>query len=149
MDRFIGNSDARADEKGRIFVPAGFRKILQSTGNTRLVLRKDIFQECLVLYPESVWNEELSLMRSRLNRWNEEQRQVYRKFVMDAEILTIDNNGRILLPKRYMEMAGIMTDVRFVGMDNMIEIWAKNKLEQSVLDGDAFKNGIAKWLSNE
>ena len=55
--RFLGNIEAKIDVKGRAFLPATFRKVLQAGGEERLVLRKDVFQACLVLYPESVWND--------------------------------------------------------------------------------------------
>lgn len=71
--RFIGNIEAKTDAKGRAFLPAIFRKILQAAGEERLVMRKDIHQQCLVLYPESVWNEQMDSLRQRLNRWNKEQ----------------------------------------------------------------------------
>ena len=62
--RFLGNIEAKIDTKGRAFLPATFRKVLQAGGEERLVLRKDVFQPCLVLYPESVWNGQMDLMRS-------------------------------------------------------------------------------------
>ena len=68
--RFLGNIEAKTDAKGRAFLPAAFRKVLQLNSEERLVLRKDVFQPCLVLYPESVWNEQMDQMRARLNRWN-------------------------------------------------------------------------------
>ena len=58
MNQFLGNFEAKADAKGRIFVPAVFRKLLQLQGEEWFVLRKDIFQDCLVLYPGSVWEKE-------------------------------------------------------------------------------------------
>ena len=54
MIRFLGNIEAKTDTKGRVFIPAGFRKQLQAASEERLVLRKDVFQDCLILYPESV-----------------------------------------------------------------------------------------------
>ena len=68
--RFLGNIEVRVDVKGRVFLPSVFRKILQASGNEGLVLRKDVFQPCLVLYPENVWNAQMDELRSRLNRWN-------------------------------------------------------------------------------
>lgn len=50
MLQFLGNIEAKIDAKARIFVPAAFRKILQSADQNTLILRKDIFQNCLVLY---------------------------------------------------------------------------------------------------
>ena len=49
--RFLGNIEAKTDAKGRAFLPASFRKILQVSGEENLVLRKDVFQPCLVVYP--------------------------------------------------------------------------------------------------
>ena len=49
--RFTGSIDAKVDEKGRVFVPSSFRKILQREDAAGLVLRRDVFQRCLVLYP--------------------------------------------------------------------------------------------------
>lgn len=147
MERFIGNMDAKADVKGRIFVPAAFRKILQSSGDSQLILRKDVFQDCLVLYPASVWNEELTHLRAKLNKWDEEQQQLFRHFVLGVEVLEMDANGRILIPKRYMQMAGISSEVRFVGMDFAIEIWSRSKLEKPLLDQDAFKENVRKYLA--
>lgn len=136
--RFLGNIEAKMDAKGRVFFPASFRKILQSCGNERLVLRKDVFQPCLVLYPESVWNEQMDLMRSRLNRWNSRQQQVFRQFVSDVEIVTLDGNGRFLIQKRYQRMADITQDIKFVGMGDTIEIWSNQKAEQQQMTPEEF-----------
>ena len=57
--RFLGNIEAKTDAKGRVFLPSVFRKVLQVSGEESLVLRKDVFQPCLVLYPQSVWNAQL------------------------------------------------------------------------------------------
>ena len=51
MIQFLGNIEAKADAKGRVFIPATFRKQLQAASEERLVLRKDVYQDCLVLYP--------------------------------------------------------------------------------------------------
>ena len=42
-------------QKEEFSSPATFRKQLQAASEERLVLRKDVYQDCLVLYPESVW----------------------------------------------------------------------------------------------
>ena len=103
--RFLGNIEAKTDAKGRVFLPAAFRKVLQSLGSEPLVLRKDVFQSCLVLYPEQVWNEQMDLLRQRLSRWNQQHQLIFRQFVSDVEIVVLDGNGRFLIPKRYLKMA--------------------------------------------
>ena len=98
--RFLGNIEAKLDVKGRAFLPAAFRKILQAGGEERLVLRKDVFQSCLVLYPESVWNERLDMLKSQLRQWKPVHQQMFRQFVSEAEVVTLDGNGRFLISKR-------------------------------------------------
>ena len=146
MSHFLGNFEAKADAKGRIFVPAVFRKLLQSQNETWLVLRKDIFQDCLVLYPGSVWEKEIDTLRSKLNKWNKTQQQVFRQFVLDAERIEMDASGRVLISKRYLQLVGIDSHVRFLGVDNTIEIWSKDKLEEPLMEPVEFAKEIENLM---
>ena len=101
--RFIGKTEAKLDSKGRVFLPATFRKELQGSTADKLVLRKDVFSDCLVLYTDDVWNNQMETLRNKLNRWNKAHQQVFRQFVAEAEIVQLDASGRILLPKRCMQ----------------------------------------------
>ena len=147
--RFLGNIEAKMDAKGRAFLPAVFRKILQAGSEERLVLRKDVFQPCLVLYPESVWNEQMDALRQRLNRWNKQHQQVFRQFVSEVEVLTLDGNGRFLVPKRYLRMADIDQDVKFVGMGDTIEIWSNAKAEQSQMNPEEFGQALEELMGED
>ena len=99
--RFLGSIEAKTDTKGRAFLPATFRKILNTSGEESLIMKKDVFQPCLVIYPQSVWNKMLDNLRNHLNRWNKRDQMVYRQFVSDVETIVLDGNGRFLIPKRY------------------------------------------------
>jgi MraZ protein len=155
--RFLGNIEAKMDAKGRAFLPAVFRKILQAGSNDpddadnslRLVLRKDVFQPCLVLYPENVWNEQMDALRQRLNRWNKQHQQVFRQFVSEVEVLTLDGNGRFLVPKRYLRMADIDLDIKFVGMGDTIEIWSNTKTDQSQMNPDEFGKALEELMGED
>lgn len=147
--RFLGNIEAKTDAKGRAFLPAVFRKVLQASGSEQLVLRKDIFQDCLVLYPESVWNEQMDSLRRKLNRYNAQHQRIFRQFVSQVEMLALDGNGRFLIPKRYMAMAGIKQDVKFIGMGDTIEIWATEKVEESQMSGEEFGAALEELMTAE
>jgi MraZ protein len=136
--RLIGNIEAKIDAKGRAFLPSVFRKVLQTSGEENLVLRKDVFEDCLVLYPESIWNEQTDLLRSHLNRYNAQHQRLWRQFVSEVELLTLDGNGRFLLPKRYLQMASIQQSIRFIGNGDTIEIWASEKVEAAKLSKEEF-----------
>ncbi len=146
--RFLGTIDSKADAKGRVFLPAPFRKVLATAGIEQLVLRKDIFQPCLVLYPESVWNQMLDTLRARLNRWNRQDQMVFRQFVSDVEPVALDGNGRFLIPRRYQQMAGIEGQVRFIGMDDSIEIWSGGKGQEPFMEPGAFAQALEERMGD-
>lgn len=136
--RFLGNIEAKTDAKGRVFLPSVFRKVLQASGEELLVLRKDIYQKCLVLYPESVWNEKVDMLKAQLKPWKPSHQQMLRQFISEAEAITLDGNGRFLINKRLQKAAGIDQDVQFIGMDNTIEIWSPQHLKQILKSDEDF-----------
>jgi len=147
--RFWGNMEAKADVKGRVFLPAVFRKQLQGVSEERLILRKDVFQDCLVLYPESVWNNELDELRAHLNKWDSKHQLIFRQYVSDVELIMLDSNGRLLIPRRYLQVADIKSDVRFVGMDNRIELWAREKTERPFMPPEEFAKALEQVMKEE
>ena len=136
--RFLGNIEAKTDAKGRAFLPAVFRKVLQASGEECLVLRKDVFQKCLVLYPESVWNERLDLLKTQLKPWKQAHQQIFRQIVSEAEVVALDGNGRFLISKRLQKIAAIDQDIQFIGMDNTIEIWSPKNLQETLKPEEDF-----------
>ncbi|MDO4158919.1 MAG: division/cell wall cluster transcriptional repressor MraZ [Prevotellaceae bacterium] len=147
--RFLGNIEAKTDVKGRAFLPAVFRKELQNSGEEHIVMRKDVFQQCLVLYPETVWNAQMDVLRKRLNRWDRKHQSIFRQFVSDAEIITLDTNGRFLIPKRYLKLAGIDQSIRFIGMDDTIEIWSSEIAERPFMEPDDFGKALEELMAEE
>lgn len=136
--RFLGNIEAKTDTKGRAFLPAVFRKVLQASSEENLVLRKDVFQKCLVIYPESVWNERLDQLKQQLRPWKQAHQQMFRQFVSEAEVVTLDGNGRFLISKRLQKIAEIDQDIQFIGMDDTIEIWSPQNLKQTLQTEEEF-----------
>ena len=144
--RFLGNIEAKTDAKGRAFFPSQFRKVLQAGGEERLVMRGDVFQSCLVIYPESVWNEQMDMMRSKLNRWDRKEQMIFRQFVTNVELLTLDGNGRFLIPGRYRKLANIGQEISFVGLGDTIEVWNPESLNNSMMSQEDFGNELESLM---
>ena len=123
MSSFIGDYTVKIDAKSRIVMPASFKRALEEMGQDRLVVKKDIFEDCLVLLPYSVWERQMEELRQKLNVYNREHAQLLREFQKNMAELTLDANGRFLLPKRLVDMANIEKDVTLLGMDLQIELW--------------------------
>lgn len=147
--RFLGNIEAKTDTKGRAFLPAVFRKVLQASGEENLVLRKDVFQKCLVIYPESVWNERLDQLKQQLRPWKQAHQQMFRQFVSEAEVVTLDGNGRFLISKRLQKIAEIDQDIQFIGMDDTIEIWSPMNLEKTLKTDEEFGTEFEEIMNIE
>ena len=144
--KFTGKISAKLDAKGRVFFPAAFRKLLVD-GEGDFVLRRDVYQPCLVVYPLVVWEEEVALLRQRLNRWDPRQAMVFRQFMSDAELISLDSSGRFLLPKRLTEIAQIDKELVFVGVDDRIELWNKNQMSTSFMSPEDFGESLAQLMS--
>ena len=146
--RFLGNIEAKIDAKGRAFLPASFRKVLQAESEEVLVMRKDVNQKCLVLYPESTWNRRMDALLEKINEWDDVGQQVLRQYVSEAEVVTLDGNGRFLIPKRYLQLADIEQGVKFIGVNDAIEIWAAEKTQQPFLPQEEFAAKLKAIMTN-
>ncbi len=163
---FIGQFPVRLDVKNRAFMPAGFRRqmvepVNQTFGQNNvpmdqepllLVVRKDYFENCLVIYTMPAWEEEVAKVRSRLNRFDGNQQMLYRKMISEAQIVQLDPSGRILLPRALLDKVGIDHDAVFIGMQQTIEIWAQEKAmdgkEEIFMSDDEFADNIRKCMTD-
>lgn len=145
--RFTGNIDAKVDEKGRVFVPSSFRKILLREESQGLILRRDVFQRCLVLFPQEVWDEQVNAITARTNMFDRQGRDALRRFVAGAESITLDSGGRMLIPRRYLEETGIQNEVRFIGVDNTIEIWNRQAAEALLSEPDTLADALEGMMN--
>ena len=91
----------------------------------------------------------MDALRKRLSRWNKHDQMIYRQFVTDVEIITLDNSGRFLIPKRYLKMVNIDQQIRFTGMDDCIEIWATGDAEQPFMSAEEFSKAMEETMGTD
>ena len=149
MATFIGDYTCKVDVKGRIILPVAFKKQMPADAQDHFVVRKDIFENCLVLYAIEDWNRQLEKMRKKLNPYNREQNTFLRNFYKGTAELTLDNNNRILVPKRLMDLIGAERDVVLAGQDGRIEIWAADSYAKIDMDADHFANLAEKFFQRD
>jgi len=148
MHQFLGNIEARADIKGRLFVPAFYRKSLERWEEKALYLEIDAENKCVKLYPESVWKKRDEEFQAKLNLWDREDLKLYRQFTSRVEYVELDSNGRVLIQKKHLDVIGVETDALFVGVGAYFEIWNKDTFE-SLYEGDDFDKAMQKKMGNE
>ncbi len=146
MATFIGDYKCKVDVKGRIILPAAFKKQMPADADDHFVVRRDIFENCLVLYSGEDWNRQIEKIRKRLNPYNREHNMFLRNFFKGTAELALDNNNRLLIPKRMLELIGADRDVVLAGQDGRIEIWAADGYEKIDLPANEFANLAEKLL---
>lgn len=144
---FTGTIAAKIDTKGRVFLPSEFRKQIADS-DSLLVLKRDIYQPCLVIYPQSVWNTEVEELLKHLNRWNKRDAMIFRQFMADAEQATLDSNGRLLVSKRFMQICSIDHSVEFVGVDDRIELWSVEQREAYFLSPEELATSMENLVTD-
>ena len=69
-----------------------------------------------------------------------------RNFFKGTAELSLDNNNRLLVPKRLMDLIGADRDVVLAGQDGRIEIWAANIYDKIDMPADAFADLAEKLM---
>lgn len=138
MLSFIGDYSCKADGKGRVVVPASFRKVMQVSQQSFFVLRKNIFETCVDMYPYSEWEALMAGIRGKLNPFDRNHAAFLRGWYRGTLEVEMDGNGRILLPKRLLEEIGVDRELVLAGQDAKIEIWSEQAYRQSAIDPEEF-----------
>ncbi len=113
------------DKKNRITLPASIRKALAE--EEELILSVG-FDNCLSIYPNEVWMELLENAGSEGP--SQRARQLRRFFSARAQRVSPDSQGRIVVPDRLLEWAGIEDEVTVVGNFNTVELWPPSRWEE-------------------
>ncbi len=118
MSTFLGSYTYSLDDKGRVSLPAAFRR---GAEDQRFVLLQ-VYSPGLALYPESAWREVEDRLRGVLRNDPAARTWVMRVLSSAVEV-TPDSQGRILIPSRLQEAAGLEGQVLMVGMIDKVELW--------------------------
>lgn len=120
---FLGRHAHTVDSKGRLAIPARFRDDL----GEGLVLTRGI-DRCLSLYPMAAWVP-LAGRVSALSLSDPDARNFRRMVFAEAVDLTLDGQGRILIPPELRAYADIEREAVIVGVHDAIEIWSPARWE--------------------
>jgi len=140
MATFIGDFTCKVDVKGRIILPMAFKKQMPTDSQDHFVIRKDIFENCLVLYAIEDWNRQIETIRKKVNSFNPEHNMFVRNYFMGTAELSLDNNNRILVPKKLMDSIKAERDVVLAGQDGKIEIWTVEDYKKMAMKADDLAN---------
>ena len=127
MSGFLGRYDFQMDGKGRVSLPAAFRK---EAGGERFILVQ-WEKPYLTLFPEEVWagvqDRLLEFRRKEPDAWN-----YVREITANAVEVSPDKQGRILIPSWLQEAASLQGTVVLSGVIDRIEIWDPEGFQRAI-----------------
>ena len=114
----MGTYSHSLDAKGRLIIPAQFRKNL----GENFILTKSP-DKCLAIYSEEEWLKQIEATNSLPRLTNEAARRFRRIYFGNSTSAELDKQGRILIPANLREYAGLSKDVTLVGVTDHVEVW--------------------------
>ncbi|MEW6749509.1 MAG: division/cell wall cluster transcriptional repressor MraZ [Candidatus Latescibacterota bacterium] len=134
MAQFLGEYEVPVDDKGRIFVPAEFRRKFPPEADDTLVVVRG-FDRCLNAYPQNVW-EETSRKMLRLPQTERKARMLVRGILSQAAEARLDRQGRANIPRRLLERVGIRDRIVVVGALERMELWEPEEWKRHMEEVD-------------
>jgi len=139
MLKLLGEYPVKLDNKGRLLFPAKLRKALEEVIHAGLVINRDIYNKCLVLYPQPTW-ERISADLEAMNPYSRKHQDFVRFFLNGATELELDAVGRLNIPTHLLTYAGIdlkkNNEVIICGLGQKIELWGTEMRSKKLNDPD-------------
>lgn len=135
-DTFVGTHQKSVDAKGRVSVPPTFRTILAKAGfdgHFARTHRRDAALDC----GTQDWVTHLGPSQEALDPDSEEYEDQLLLRVGQSEALGWDPEGRVTLPKKFLEHTGITNAAIFVGLKTHFQIWEPGALAKRLSDAKA------------
>lgn len=140
---FVGEFQHTMDTKGRVVLPARFRKALEKNG---CVLTKGQ-DECVFVWSTEDWQEEAKRMK-KLPRTDRRFRGYARSFFSGAVPQDLDGQGRVTIPQNLRSYAALEKDLVVVGVAERIEIWNSERWSEVSAEADNVYANIEEAFSD-
>jgi MraZ protein len=132
---FLGEFEHTIDAKGRLAVPARFRVHLDRGA----VISKGMGR-CLSVYTMARWEEKSAALVA--GKSDEELRDFERRIYPSASEIELDAQGRMVIPAKLREYAGLSSEVTVTGVRDHIEVWDRQSWQEYQQRLDAEGNGV-------
>ena len=114
---FLGTTDHNLDTKGRVILPTHFREEL---GESFYITMG--FNRCVQVLSEAQFDR----LRDQIRQLPADKAlSLQYLLISPAKLVTPNSQGRVSIPQKLREDAGLNGEVTVVGMDTRVEIWDK------------------------
>lgn len=136
----MGEFHHNMDEKGRIIIPS---KIREELGESIIVTRG--LEDCLFIYSDKEWSKVVSKLKE-LPFTKKDARSFTRMFLSGATNAEFDKQGRIKIASPLIDYAELQKECVVIGVNDRLEIWAKEKWENFIEDASENLSDLADHL---
>ncbi|HVY41714.1 MAG: division/cell wall cluster transcriptional repressor MraZ [Bacteroidota bacterium] len=134
MDRFVSTFTNKIDAKGRVSIPAPFRLVLERDGYSQggsggIYCYPSLDAPALDAGGERL-AQKIDGLLAGLPDYSDERDELSVALYGDVQVLVVDQDGRIVLPRALCSHAGISTHVTFVGLGEKFQMWEPERFEK-------------------
>jgi MraZ protein len=141
LNVLMGHAPAKIDDKGRLKVPSGFRKLIEEKYGQDCFITSTDGERALV-YPLPVWYDFQSRL-AKVPSASQAKTKLLERVNYYGQVASIDQQGRVLVPAVLRNVAGIAEDVVVLGNTDHLIVWneerMKKRLSDTPLTDDDFK----------
>jgi MraZ protein len=141
LNVLMGHAPAKIDDKGRLKVPSGFRKLIEEKYGQDCFITSTDGERALV-YPLPVWYDFQSRL-AKVPSASQAKTKLLERVNYYGQVASIDQQGRVLVPAVLRNVAGIADDVVVLGNTDHLIVWneerMKKRLSDTPLTDDDFK----------
>ena len=130
---FRGNHPTRVDEKGRLKVPAEFKRVIDEKYSTQFYITSTDGKSAQV-YPFEEW-ERIEQKLAGLSNFNPTKKKFLTRTNYWGQAAEMDNQGRLLLPQLLRDSAQLKGEVAVMGYLNRLEVQSMEAVRKDVEEG--------------
>ena len=128
LNTLLGHAPAKVDDKGRLKIPSGFRKIIEDRYGADCFITSIDGDHALV-YPMPVWSEFQSRI-AKVPSTSVAKKKLLERANFFGQPSSIDAQGRVLIPARLRKDAQIAEDVVVIGETDHLIVWNEEQIEK-------------------
>ena len=145
MDQFVSTFTNKLDSKGRVSVPAPFRTVLTKDGFEGIYCYPSLDDQALDAGGQRLVDTIQGLLED-IAPYSDERDHLAMALFGASEVISVDQDGRMVLPERLREFAGISTRVTFVGLGDKFQLWEPERFASRFQEGREKLNKLRKLL---
>ena len=128
----MGHAPAKVDDKGRLKIPAGFRKVIEEKYGPDCFITSTDGERALI-YPMGVWYDFQGRL-SKVPSTSQAKAKLLERANYYGQTATIDQQGRVLVPAVLRNVAGIADDVVVLGNTDHLIVWNEERIQKRLSD---------------